>query len=117
MAVCGVMYFFIVGMVGFWFGFVAMKKKEQIQMLRERVAALEGRLTGLEGQNRSLADQVHQKNRMVFETWCRTAEVLRVTWEALRATGLRHPPHEEAGDEAQETPRSPQGGRGRAKDA
>ena len=91
-----------------------MKKKEEIQMLRERVAALEARLTGLEGQIRFLSDQVHRKDRMVFETWCRSVEILRVTWEALRVTGL--PPHPPAvdEDEGQDLPRSPQEGRDKA---
>lgn len=91
-----------------------MKKKEEIAMLRERVASLEGQLAGLEAQIRSLSDQFHRKDRLIFETWCRTGEILRVTWEALQAIGLQHPPHEVAGDEARGAQRSPREGRDKA---
>jgi archaellum component FlaC len=83
-----------------------MKKRKEIERLRERVAALEARLEEQAKQIRSVSDQHHQRDRLAIETWCKTTEVLRVTWEALQgARSLPLPPCK-ADDEAQAPPRS-----------
>jgi hypothetical protein len=62
-----------------------MKNREEIQVLRERLAALEARSEGLEAQIQFLRAAHFQRDRLILDMWSRSVETLHVTWEALRA--------------------------------
>ena len=93
-----------------------MKKSEEIQMLKERVAALESRLTGLEDLLRSVQATGTHTDRMMMTAYERTAELLRLGWEVLHTfrPDFRLPVPGE--DPAQGSQRSPKAGSGREAD-
>ena len=66
-----------------WSG--GMKKRREIQAMKERLAGLEAHLRGLEEQLQFLRDAHFQRDRLLQDMWTRSVETLHVTWEALRA--------------------------------
>ena len=63
-----------------------MKKRNEIQRLRERVASVEAQVAGLEENLRSSQARSLQTEKMVDRIYERSGAMQHIAWEVLRTT-------------------------------